>query len=586
MLYTNIFPKTSREVPKGNHSPGTEMLYRGGYLDPVASGIFLTPHLLLLVRRNVEQIVREEMNRAGAIELELSILQPRSLWDETGRWNDYVSSQTAFHLIDRKGAEFMLAPTAEEVVTSFAQKHLKSPTDVPVNFYQISPKFRDEIRPRQGLIRVREFVMKDAYSFDQDEAGMKQSYKNMEQAYHAIFKRIGFDYIQVEADSGSIGGSGSSEFMAITDVGEDVLLHCPNCGYGGNQEKATAYFPAQSAEDKKLERLETPNIRTVAELEEFTGFKANQMVKTIVMMADDKPVIVSMRGDLEISTIKLGNLLGAKTVETAAHSVVEEVTGAPVGFAGPINLYGKTDVTYLFDRSVEHTHNFLCGANQEDVHYINVVSGRDFPEIQEFHDLSNVTAGQHCSSCEAGIFEEKRGIELGHIFQLQTVYSEKLSATYLDGSGNPQPFWMGCYGIGVSRIAQAMIEQNHDDRGPVWPMHLAPYVACVMAAKPNGMQDAEMVYNELCKSGFACILDDREKARMGEKLTDAELRGWPLTVVVGRDWDEHRKLEVRWRNRQQYPNDFTVTKEGGAPTASMSVNDLISFLTKQKTQNK
>ena len=585
MLYSNIFPKTSREVPKGNHSPGTVMLYRGGFLDQVASGIWTTPHLLLEVRHNVEQIIREEMNRAGAIELELSILQPQSLWEKTGRWENYLSSQTAFHLVDRKGVGLILAPTAEEVITSFAQKHLKSASDAPINFYQMSPKFRDEIRPRQGLIRGREFVMKDAYSFDVDEAGMKQSYKKMEEAYHAIFKRCGFDYIQVEADSGAIGGSGSSEFMAVTDVGEDVLLHCPKCGYGGNQEKATAYFPAQPAEDSELKQLETPNIRTVEELEEFTGFKANQMVKTIVMVADDVPVIVSMRGDLEISTIKLGNLLGVTTVETAAHSVVEEVTGAPVGFAGPINLYGKTDVKYLFDRSVEHTYNFLCGANQEDVHYINVVPGRDFPEIQEFHDLSNVVAGQHCSSCETGIFEEKRGIELGHIFQLQTVYSEKLSATYLDGSNNPQPFWMGCYGVGVSRIVQAIIEQNHDDRGPVWPMHLAPYVACVMAAKQNGMQDAEMVYDTLRESGIACVFDDRGKARMGEKLTDAELRGWPLTVVVGRDWDEHRKLEVRWRNRQQYPDDFTVKKEGDAPTASLSVNDLISFLNEQKTQN-
>jgi len=581
MKYTKIFPKTRRESQRGKHSPGTDALVRGGFLDQVASGIWTSTPLILRVRRNVEQIIREEMNKAGAIELELPILQPQSLWEETARWSGYINSKTAFHLEDRKGAKFILAPTAEEVITSFARQYLKSMSDMPINFYQMSSKFRDEIRPRQGLIRSREFMMKDAYSFDMDETGMKVSYAIMEEAYHAIFQRCGFEYIQVEADSGAIGGSGSSEFMAVTDVGEDVLLHCSQCGHGGNQEKATAYFSAQDVEDKELQKLGTPNIKTVVELERFTGISAASMVKTIVMAVDDIPVIVSMRGDLEISNIKLANLLGATKVETADKAVVEEVTGAPVGFAGPIDLYGKTDVKYFFDTSVQHTHNFLCGANEEDVHYINVVPGRDFPEIQEFHDLSKVVTGQNCSSCQIGVFEEKHGIELGHIFQLQTVYSEKMLATYLDQSNNSQPFWMGCYGIGISRIVQAIVEQNYDDRGPIWPMHLAPYKVCIIAAKESGMDDAEKIYNQLVESGFECVFDDRGKIRMGEKLTDAELRGWPLTVVVGRSWDDHRKLEVRWRDRQQYPEGFTVEREGDAPMASLSVNELISLLNKK-----
>jgi len=582
MRYSQVFPKTRKEDPRDSASPGTRLLVRGGFFSQLAGGIWINNPLGLRVRRNVERVVRQEMNRAGAVELELPILHPRELWDETGRWEKYCQAQIAFTLKDRRGGGFILAPTAEEPITDFARRYLPSYKDLPVIFWQMGPKYRDELRPRQGLIRGREFVMKDAYSFDADEAGMRASFAFMEEAYRRIFTRLGFKFIQVEADSGAIGGSGSSEFMATTEFGEDTILHCPHCHYGGNQEKAKSHYPNYPEEaEAGLTRLETPNIRTVEELEEFVGLPSCKMVKTIVLEADGQPVIVSMRGDLEISEVKLANFLGATEVQTAEASIVVEVTGAPVGFAGPIDLFGKTKVRYLFDSSVKGLKNFLCGANQKDIHYINVNSGRDFSMPEEFHDLARAVAGLHCSSCRQGQFEMMRGIELGHIFQLQQSYSLPMQATFLNQEGKLVPFWMGCYGIGVSRIVQAIVEQNNDERGIIWPIMVAPFQVVVIPVNvQDNLQAAEEIYSHILGQDLDVLLDDRP-ARIGEKLTDAELLGFPVQVIVGRSWQKSGKLEVKLRNPELsgvVDFAFNQPKPDSLPVAELELEATVSLI--------
>lgn len=580
MKYSLIYPKTRREEPADVPSPGTRLLIRGGFIVQVASGIWTTAPLGLAVRRRVEEIVRQEMNRIGAVELELPILQPRELWEETGRWAKYLQTNTAFHLHDRKKAEFLLAPTAEEVVTHFGRRALESFRDLPATFWQMSTKFRDELRPRQGLIRGREFVMKDAYSFGADPAAMKAAYDAMEQAYQRVFQRCGFNFIQVEADSGAIGGSGSAEFMAVTEFGEDVLLYCQACNYGGNQEKASVFYPPYPAEEPAgLVELPTPNIRTVEELEQFTELPAAKMAKTIVLSADGQPVIVTMRGDLEISEVKLANLLGAQEVATADAQTVETVTGAPVGFAGPINLFGKTDVPYYFDSSVEGLQNFLCGANKEDVHFINVNFGRDLPTPAAYHDLSKAVAGQLCPQCKINPLVEKRGIELGHIFQLQQVYSKPMDACYASDQGERVPYWMGCYGIGISRIVQAIVEQGNDDRGIRWSWNIAPFQVVVIPVHAGkNMEDAMRIYDALKEQPNVRILIDDRDLRIGEKLTDAELLGWPLQVLVGKTWEQEQKLEVRWRDEQSSDARFSIPKPGTLPTAAMTMEEFTAFV--------
>ena len=578
MLYSNTFPKTRREDPSDTPSPGSRLLIRGGFIMQIAAGIWIMTPLGLAVRRQAEQIVREEMERIGAIELELPLLHPKHLWDEKKRWNDYAEKNTSFRLKDRKGADFMLAPTAEEVITHFARNAVTSHRDLPITFWQMSPKFRDEMSPKQGLVRGREFVMKDAYSFGTNPEEMRKAYDQMEEAYQRIFTRCGFQFIEVEADSGSIGGSGSAEFMAVTDFGEDVLLHCPSCNYGGNQEKTVAYFPPYPDEPlQDLQEISTPGVKTVKALEEFVGLPSSKMAKTIILLADGKPVVVTMRGDLEISEFKLGKLLGADNVATADAETVELVTGAPVGFAGPIGLYGKTEVQYFFDSSVEGLTNFLCGANKQDLHHINVNPGRDFPAIEQYHDLSKTVAGQLCPSCKTNHLVEKRGIELGHIFQLQKVYSEPMHATFVSAQGEELPYWMGCYGVGVSRIVQAIVEQRYDARGILWPTTLAPYQVCVMPVTVKYLADAACVYEDLKKAGVRTLLDDRDE-RIGVKFTDAELLGWPLQVVVGRAWENEKKLEVRLRDERNLSDSrFSITKEGSLPTALMSLEEFSTY---------
>ncbi|MDP2705585.1 MAG: proline--tRNA ligase, partial [bacterium] len=378
MKYSKIFPKTMRNDPKDAPSAGTRLLLRGGFIRQVGAGLWMMTPLGLMVQRLIENIVREEMNLAGATEIELPILQPREFWERTGRWEKYKKQGLSFVIKDRKDSDYIMAPTAEEVITDFAAENLQSWRDLPANYWQIRTKFRDELRPRQGLIRGREFLMKDAYSFDADEEGMKESFKKMDEAYSRIFKRCNFDFIKVEADSGTIGGSGSAEFMALSETGEDTLLYCSKCGYGGNQEKALAGFEYLDEELLDLKKIKTPEIKTVKQLENSLGLPATKIVKTLVFLADGKPVIISLRGDLEVNEVALANAAGAERIEAAPEAIVKKITGAPVGFAGPIGLFKKTETPYFLDYSLAGLKNFACGANKGGFHYVNTNIGRDF----------------------------------------------------------------------------------------------------------------------------------------------------------------------------------------------------------------
>lgn len=554
MHFSKVFPKPFRDNPHGDNSPGTNLLMRAGFLSRTAAGVWIMTPLALAVRRKVEAIVRDEMKAIGAIEVELPILQAREYWEETGRWNRYTGSNSAFTTKDRKGAEYMLAPTAEEVITAYARENLMSHRDLPVTFWQMSPKFRDEARPRQGLIRGREFLMKDAYSFAATPEAMSQEYDAMSRAYRRIFERCGFaPFIWVEADSGAIGGSGSTEFMAVTEYGEDYLLNCPSCKYGANQEKATTVFDYPVGDEKPLERIPTPDIKTVDQLSSALGVPAEQMVKTIVLVADGlKPVIVSMRGDLEISEVKLCNLIGAQSVEIANEEIVEQVTGAPVGFAGPIGLFDRDrvfngqPVPYYFDHSVKGIQNFLCGGNEVDIHYVNVNVGRDFGLPNQYYDLSKVSAGHRCPKCD-GTLTLSKGIELGHIFKLQQVYSKPMGASFADGQGNRVPYWMGCYGVGVSRIVQALAEQCYDKSGLVWPVKLAPFEMVVLPSGKAMLDEGFKVYEQLDNAFNGEVMFDDLGRSFGVSVNDAELIGYPIQIVVGRQWATQNKVEVRIR---------------------------------------
>lgn len=578
MRSSQLIPKNRKEVPQDKSSPGTKLLVQAGFIFQVSRGIWAMTNIGLRVRRKVEEIIRKEMNKIG-VELELPILQERKFWEETGRWKKYKDNNTALSTTGRTGSEYLLAPTAEEMITHFVRGNV-SARDLPMTFWQMSPKFRDEMRARQGLVRGIEFLMKDAYSFGKTDEEMRTAYEQMGEVYSRIFTQLGFRFIRVEADSGSIGGSGSAEFMAVTKYGEDVLLYCPSCGYGGNQEKATAYIPKYpEIPFEDLKRIDTPNIKSVLELEKFMGMNASQMVKTIVLVADGNPVIVSMRGDLEISLVKLANLLNADTVEMASADVVEAVTGAPVGFAGPIDLFDTTKVPYFFDTSVSGMRNFLCGGNAADVHYIGVNTGRDFPSVEKFHDLAKAVAGQFCSSCETAILEEKKGIELGHIFQLQQVYSEPMNATFVNENGEQVPFWMGCYGIGVSRIVQTLVEQHHDSRGIIWPIAVTPFQAVIIPTQFSGEYEtiALGLYERLKSEGVSVLLDDRN-LRIGEKLTDAELQGWPFQIIVGRSWTSEQKLEIHCRDERNYDSSVFVKQNASLPVTFMGIEECVNFL--------
>jgi prolyl-tRNA synthetase len=530
MRYSQYFIPTVKETPADAEVVSHQLMLRAGMIRKLAAGIYNYLPLGLRSIRKVENIVREEMNRAGAIEILMPGVIPAELWQESERWEQY--GRELLRIKDRKDAEFCLGPTHEEVVTDLVRREVKSYRQMPVNLYQIQSKFRDEIRPRFGLMRGREFIMKDAYSFDVDGAAADLSYEKMYQAYRRIFERCGLRFRAVEADTGSIGGSSSHEFMVLADSGEDAIVSCTACEYAANVEKAESrpIEAVEHADPRPLERVATPEKRTIEEVSEFLGVHAASMIKTLVLLADGEPVVALVRGDHELNEIKLKNALDCTDLEMAGDEVVTKVTGAPVGFAGPVGL----KVKIVADLAVRAMKNAVTGGNEKDLHLKNVNLERDF-RATAFADIRNVVHGDACPRCEGGILEMWRGIEVGHVFKLGTKYSKALKATYLDAEGKEQIIFMGCYGIGIGRTVAACIEQNHDENGIIFPIPIAPF-HCIISAlniKEEPVREAsEQIYGQLADAGVEVLLDDRDE-RPGFKFKDADLIGIPLRIVVG-----------------------------------------------------
>ncbi len=536
MLQSRYFLHTLREPPADAEVVSHKLLAQAGLITKLASGIYCYTPAMWRVLSKISQIVREEMDREGAHEVMLPILQPTSIWEETGRLSRYVDDGILFHFHDRKEAHVCLGPTHEEVITNLVKSFVSSYKQLPVTLYQLQTKFRDEIRPRFGLMRGREFIMKDAYSFDIDPEGLDISYQAMSRAYHAIFSRIGFEYRCVEADSGAIGGSGSQEFMVLAETGEDTILYCQSCDYASNQERASNHLPTFPQDEAELptEEVLGEGLIGVEALAEYLNLPVWKTTKTILFMADEQPVAVMVRGDCDVNEIKVRNRLDCETFRLMTSEEVFKFTGAEVGYAGPIGL--PKEVKLLADTYVGGRVNFECGANRINYHSINVNFGRDLPE-PEFGDYRLAVAGQCCPACKTGILAAQRGIEVGHVFKLGTKYSESLGAFYTNQAGKSAPMVMGCYGIGVSRIAAAVIEQCHDDRGMIWPAAVAPFAVHLICVNPKKAEQralARELYDELVSKGVEVLFDDRELSA-GVKFKDADLIGLPLRILVGRD---------------------------------------------------
>ena len=546
MKFSLLFAPTLKEDPREAEVTSHRLLLRAGFIRKLAAGIYDFLPLGLRTMQRIEAIVREEMNRAGAQEVLLPAVQPAEIWQESGRWSFYGPELLRF--TDRKGGEFCMGPTHEEVVTDLVRHEIRSYRQLPLNLYQIQTKFRDEIRPRAGLMRGREFVMKDAYSFDVDVDAATSSYEAMYDAYNRIFARCGLDFRPVEADTGNIGGSMSHEFQVLAETGEDAIVSCPDCGYTANVEKAELQVTSREiapGSGAALEKVATPAKRTIDEVTAFLGVPATSMIKTLVFLADEQPVVVLMRGDLEVNEIKVKAVTGATTLHMANDTTVSEVTGAPVGFAGPVGLEG---VRVLADWSVAGIGDAVTGANEADAHYINVDLSRDVGDI-EWADLRLAGAGDPCGRC-GGSFEFFRGIEVGHVFLLGTKYSVPMGATFLDADGAEQPMVMGCYGIGITRIMSAAIEQNHDDNGIVWPTAIAPFHVQVMPLQLKDdavVAEGDRIYDALRAAGLDVLLDDRDM-RPGVKFKDADLVGVPWRVVIGSRGLKAGEVEFKHRS--------------------------------------
>lgn len=543
---------TLKENPREATIESHRLLLRAGMVRQIGSGIFAYLPFFYRTVRKVEQIVRQEMDKAGACELKLPILQPKELWEESGRWKRYTDIDgIMYHMTGRRENELCLAPTAEEVVVDIARGAIQSYKDLPVNFYQIAEKFRDEIRPRFGLMRGSEFTMKDAYSFDTDEEKMAESYEKMRVAYNEIFKKCGVKFKMVQADSGAIGGSGSAEFMVLADEGEDTILSCDTCDYAANVEKAATLTDTPKSEEKKqkIKIIDTPNVKTMDELEELTGKPKNQGMKAVLYMVDSWPTAVFIRGDLDVNETKFANLFGGNEfIRPMTDKEIKDLTGAEAGSVGPHELNEKIRV--YFDKTTQNLVNFLVGANETGKHKDNVNWERDIAIPDEFHDLRLVKAGDKCPNCN-GKLEESKGIEVGHIFKLGTKYSEALKCVYKNEKGKEIPCQMGCYGIGITRLAQAAIGQNHDEKGIVWPEEIAPFRVHLVALKndePEVRKYADELYAELEKMGVDVLYDNTERMA-GEKFAEADLIGCPVRLTVSpRNLKEHK---IEWKMRKE-----------------------------------
>lgn len=551
-----FFP-TLREAPKEAEAKSHILMMRAGLIRQLAAGLYNYLPLGWRAMRKVEQIVREEMDNAGAIEVLMPTLQPDTLWKESGRWE--VMGPELMRLSDRNEREFVLGPTHEEVFTSLVANEIRSYRDLPKNLYQIQTKFRDEIRPRFGVVRAREFIMKDAYSFDVDQESAARSYQSMYDAYYKIFFRCGLKSVPVEADTGAMGGKHSHEFMIPAAIGEAEIVTCSQCDYKANRELTESLIPAETAADRSapaMEEIHTPDQRTIEEVAQFLKITPQQMIKTMIFTCGEEPFVVLIRGDQNLNEIKLGHVLGGK-VEMATPEVIQKVTGAPVGFAGPQGLKG---VKIYADHSIKTIAAGVTGANKKDYHVKNVVLDRDF-KVAEWGDFRFVEQGDACPKCKSGKLSVSSGIEVGHVFILGTKYSQAFNAYYTDEKGERKLMVMGCYGIGVSRTLAAVLEEHSDENGIIWPVSVAPYHVHIL--KLSNKSDevnrvADELYDSLMKAGFEVLLDDRDE-RPGSKFIDADLVGLPYRIVIGEKSLKEGQIEFVLRR--------TLEKEKIAPDA-------------------
>jgi prolyl-tRNA synthetase len=560
---SQFFLSTLKEAPAEAELASHRLMLRSGMIKRLAAGVYTWMPLGLRVLRRVEAIVREEMNRAGAIELLMPVIQPGELWQESGRWDKY--GPDLLRIKDRHQRDFVVQPTSEEVITDIARRELKSYKQLPINLYHIQTKFRDEVRPRFGVMRSREFIMKDAYSFDADKAAMLKSYQVMYDAYVRIFTRLGLKFRPVRADTGQIGGSVSHEFQVLADSGEDAIAYCPDSDYAANVELAEAAAPpARPAAAETMQKVATPGKSTCEQVAELLQMPLSRTVKCIMLWAETKVQMLLIRGDHSLNEIKTGKVAGLAGFRWANDAEIEDATGCKPGYLGPVGI--PASMPLIVDREVAAMADFVCGANEVDFHLRGVNFGRDCREPDRVADLRNVVEGD-ASPDGKGRLAIIRGIEVGHVFALGDVYSKALGATFLDAAGQPQIMEMGCYGVGVTRIVAAAIEQNHDERGIVWPDPLAPFR---VAIAPIGMDRsdavralAERLHAELQAAGADVLLDDRGE-RPGVMFADLELIGIPHRITVGERGLKDGKVEYQGRRDAQ-------------PTA-VRIDDIVAFL--------
>lgn len=543
MRTTQMLIPTLREDPGEAEIVSHRLMLRAGMIRKTAAGIYTYLPLGLRVIRKIERIVREEMNRAGAQEVLMPLASPAELWRETGRWDFY--GKELFRFKDRHERDFCLGPTHEEVITDLVRREVRSYRQLPLNCYQIQTKFRDEIRPRFGLMRGREFIMKDAYSFDRDEEGARKSYQSMYDAYHRIFTRCGLTFRAVEADTGLIGGSSSHEFMVLAETGEETVVYTENGMYAANVERAELSPSAEFRLEphRPLKKVSTPGVRTVEEVTAYLKVDSHHLVKTLLYKSHKELVAVLLRGDHTANDIKIKKLLNVVDLELADSKTVEEATGAPVGFAGPIGL---RNVRIVADYAVKALSNFVVGANEGDAHYLDANYHRDF-SIEQFADVRNAQAGDQAPG-DHGILKTAKGIEVGHVFMLGTKYSQSMQATFLDPHGQEQLAVMGCYGIGIGRTAASSIEQNHDAKGIIWPIPIAPFHVHLLPLSQSAAvtKAAHTLYETLIQSGIEILWDDRDE-RAGVKFNDADLIGAPYHLVISEKGLAQGTVELKAR---------------------------------------
>jgi prolyl-tRNA synthetase len=546
MYFSKVLGKTVKEIPSEADSISHQLLVKAGMIQQVITGVYAYMPLGWKVLRKIESVIRDEMNKAGGQELMMPSLQPMELWEQSGRLPSF--GKTMFTVTDRKDHIIALGPTHEEVITDLVHRFVKSYRDLPVLPYQIQNKFRDEPRPRGGLLRVREFIMKDLYSFDSDEEGLNNSYQNMIQAYNNIYRRCGLPAVMVEADSGAIGGKESREFMLLTKTGEDEIIHCPKCGYAANNEKAKSVkksYPVGSL--LQMEEISTPGIKTIEEVADFVHVQKHQTIKAVFYGADGELIFVVIRGDINVNETKLKHVLKCTDLRLATEPEVK-AANLVAGAASPVGLKG---IKIVADDSITMGSNFVAGANKPDTHLKNVNYPRDFT-VDVITDIASAAAGDGCPNCQSPL-QSDLGIEVGHVFKLGIFLSEKLGAYYLDKQGVSRPIIMGCYGIGLGRLMAAAVEQNHDEKGMMWPAAIAPFqihICPLRLEEPTIADAAQKLYNDLTAAGLDVLFDDRDESA-GVKFNDADLLGIPLRITVSPKTLQNKNVELKWRNQKQ-----------------------------------